>query len=145
VWRLRAGPWFFGNDKFVQVPNTGRIIVKESEKRRSHRHQGAAPIELEEGKGVTRDFSGTGIFFETDQSFTSGQAIEFTIVLEHVDPDRPVRLKCRGQIVRVEKSDQKIGIAAAIRSYSFQKPRDPEKGRIKGGKPKAGAPAKKKG
>jgi len=119
--------------------------VKESEKRRAHRHQGAAPIELEEGKGVTRDFSSTGIFFETDQSFTPGQAIEFTIMLERVDPDRPVRLKCRGQIVRIEKSDHKIGVAAAIRSYSFEKPRDPEKERIKGGKPGAGGPAKKKG
>jgi len=77
-------------------------------------------VELASGKGVTRDFSGSGIFFETDRSFTPGQPIEFTLVLEHIDPKRPVRVTCKGEIVRVEKSGQKIGVAAAISSYEFE-------------------------
>jgi hypothetical protein len=40
--------------------------------------------------------------------------------MEHIDPERPVRLKCRGKIVRVEESGQKIGVAAAISSYTFE-------------------------
>jgi hypothetical protein len=40
--------------------------------------------------------------------------------LEHIDPERPVRLKCRGEIVRIEASGQKIGVAAAINSYTFE-------------------------
>jgi len=101
--------------------------MNESEKRRATRHKGALSIELEEGKGITRDFSDSGIFFETDKSITPGQAIEFTIVLKHIDPDRPVRLKCIGEIVRVEESGQKIGVAAAIKSYSFEVIGEPEK------------------
>lgn len=117
--------------------------MQEPEKRRATRHLGILPVEIEDGKGVTRDFSSSGIFFETDKSFTPGQVVEFTIVLEHVDPERPVRLKCKGKIVRVEESGQKIGVAAAINSYSFERLGAPEnkqrkirvqkKGRAKGG------------
>ena len=118
--------------------------MKESEKKdRATRHQGATPIELKDGKGITRDFSSTGIFFETDKSFTHGQPIEFTIVLENVDPGRPVRVKCQGEIVRVEESGRQIGVAATICSYSFERPRDPEKKQREGRKPKGGGTAKK--
>ena len=102
------------------------MIMKESDKRRAPRYRGALPVELESGKGITRDFNGSGIFFETDRRFSPGQPIEFTIVLEHVDPAHPVRLKCRGEIVRVEESGQKIGVAATISSYSFKELPDKE-------------------
>jgi len=92
----------------------------ESEKRRATRHQGKLPVKLKDAKGVTRDFSSSGIFFETDRSFSLGQPIEFTIVLEYADPAGPIRMKCRGEIVRVEESGQKIGVAATIDSYSFE-------------------------
>lgn len=94
--------------------------MKGSEQRREPRHSGNLPVELESGEGVTRDFSGSGVFFETDRSFSPGQPIEFTMVLEHIDPVSPVRLKCRGEIIRVEKSGEKIGVAAAIHSYTFE-------------------------
>lgn len=90
------------------------------ELRREPRHKGSLPIELETGKGLTRDFSGSGVFFETDRSLASGQPIEFTIILNHIDPDHPVRLKCLGKIVRTEESGPKIGVAAAITSYTIE-------------------------
>ena len=94
-------------------------MVKISEQRREPRHSGKMPVELESGKGLTRDFSGSGIFFETEKSFSLGQSIEFTIVLEYIDPGHPVRLKCRGKIVRIEEKGQKIGVATSIQSYTF--------------------------
>jgi hypothetical protein len=93
--------------------------VKGSEQRQEPRHTGKLPVEIESGKGITRDFSGSGVFFETDRSFTPGQPIEFALVLKHIDPERTVRLKCRGKIVRIEESGQKIGVAAVINSYTF--------------------------
>jgi len=95
--------------------------VKDTEKRRSIRRKGKFPVMFENSKGLTRDFSSSGIFFETDKSFSPGQAIDFTIVLEYVDPDRPVYLKCRGSIVRVENKGKKLGIAATINSYAFDR------------------------
>ena len=113
------------------------MSVKESGKKdRATRHLAATPIELKDGKGITRDFSDTGIFFETDKSFTRGQPIDFTVLLENVNPNGPVRVKCRGEIVRVEESGQKIGVAVTIRSYKFDRPRDPEKKKRGSRKPK---------
>ena len=102
--------------------------MNKSEKSRATRHKGALPVELKEGKGITRDFSSSGIFFETDKSFTPGQSIEFTIMLEYVGPKGPVSMKCRGEIVRVEESGPKIGVAATISSYSFEKIREAKEG-----------------
>lgn len=101
--------------------------MKNSEKRRELRRKGKFPIVLENGKGTTRDFSSSGIFFETDKSFTPGQTIDFTIVLEYVDPDRPVNLKCHGSILRVEDKGNKLGIAATINCYAFDRPNSTDK------------------
>ena len=98
--------------------------MRGHEGRREPRHRGKLPVELESGKGVTRDFSGSGVFFETEKSFSLGQSIEFTIVLEHIDPGHPIRLNCRGKIVRVEEKGQKIGVAASIQSYTFEEIRN---------------------
>jgi hypothetical protein len=103
----------------VQI-KAGELMVMESEKRRVPRHLGALPVELEGGKSLTRDFSTSGIFFETDRSFSPGQPIEFTIVLEYADPAGPIQMKCRGEIVRVEESGHKIGVAATMDSVEFE-------------------------
>jgi len=92
------------------------------DQREAPRFPGAVPVITESGKGITRDLSGSGIFFETDGSFSPGQTIEFSLVLEHLYPDRPVCLKCKGAIVRIENSGQKIGVATTIDSYSIEDP-----------------------
>ena len=93
--------------------------MKESEKRVAPRFESAVPVVTECGKGICRDLSSSGVFFETDASFAPGQSIEFEIYLEHLYPDHPVCVKCKGSIVRVEKKGQKIGVATTIDSYSI--------------------------
>jgi hypothetical protein len=93
--------------------------MKKSEKRSAPRYQGKLPVKLKGAKGITRDFSSTGIFFETNQSFSLGQPIEFAIELQYAHFEGPFQVKCKGQIVRVEESGEKIGVAATIDSYSF--------------------------
>jgi hypothetical protein len=104
----------------VLKPNVGGESMKGTEKRKEARYSGMLPVELESGKGITRDFSVSGIFFKTDRSFSLGQPIEFTLVLEYIDPKRPVRVKCLGEIVRVVESGPKIGVAATFCSYTFE-------------------------
>jgi hypothetical protein len=98
--------------------------LKSSEQRQVPRHRGKLPIFLKSGQGITRDFNVLGIYFETDRPFSTGQSIEFSIVLKHAYPERPVRMKCLGEIVRVEESGPKIGVATTINSYSFEELRD---------------------
>jgi hypothetical protein len=87
------------------------------ERRKTPRFQVALRVELPEGTGITRDLSAHGVFFETDRVFALGQAIQFALVLEHIDPSQPVRLQCRGQVVRVERRNDTLGIAVAITAY----------------------------
>lgn len=89
------------------------------DRRRMLRFQIALPVELEGGKGITRDVSLSGVFFETDQSFSPSEPIQLVLVLEHVHPGRPVRLHCEGRVVRVNRHDGKMGVAVAITSYGF--------------------------
>ncbi len=89
------------------------------ERRRAARFRIAIPVELEEGAGITRDVSLSGVFFETDQSFAPGEQIGLVLVLERASPGRPVRLQCEGRIVRVTRFDKRIGVAVAISGYKF--------------------------
>ena len=92
---------------------------KVSERRRAARFQIPIPVELEEGRGTTRDVSLSGVFFETDQSFAPGEQVSLIMVLERASPDRPIRLQCEGRVVRVTRSDKRIGVAVAISGYKF--------------------------
>lgn len=94
--------------------------MKTSEQRQAQRYKVKMPVDFEAGKGITRDFSASGIFFETDKSFLVGQNIEFSILMDHIDSAGPVQVKCLGKVVRVEKSGKKRGVAVAITSYSFE-------------------------
>ncbi|HSF32097.1 MAG TPA: PilZ domain-containing protein [Candidatus Tectomicrobia bacterium] len=89
------------------------------ERRKAPRFRVALPVELPEGTGVTRDLSVCGVFLETERLFALGEVIQFALILQYVDPSRPVRLHCRGQVVRVEPRGQGIGLALAITEYRF--------------------------
>ena len=107
-------------------------MVKESENKRTvPRHKGKIPVKIKGAKAINRDFSSTGIFFETDRSFSLGQSIEFSIVLKYADPEGPIKLKCKGEIVTVEESGEKIGVATTMDSVTFEaiKPVKKSKGR----------------
>jgi len=94
----------------------------QPERRRAQRFRIAIPVELDEGAGITRDVSLSGVFFETEQSMTPGEQIHLVLVLERVSPGRPVRLQCEGRVVRVDRFDSRIGVAVAISSYRFGPP-----------------------
>jgi hypothetical protein len=90
-----------------------------TERRRAIRFPMTLPVQLEEGAGITRDVSLLGVFFETEQPLSSKGPIVFTLMFEGRSWSRPIRLKCEGQVVRVEPSNGKAGVAATISSYGF--------------------------
>jgi hypothetical protein len=87
------------------------------DRRRAQRFQMALPVELAEGTAVTRDVSACGVFLETSRVFILGECIQFTLILEQVDPGQPVRLHCRGRVVRLEPCGTGSGVAVAISAY----------------------------
>jgi hypothetical protein len=98
------------------------------ERRKAVRFTGQLPMELKQGTGMTRNFSTSGIYFETDQSLSHLEPIEFFLILEHTGLGPQVRVHCYGEIVRVEPGGEKTRIAVAIHSYGFESPRQSEQG-----------------
>jgi hypothetical protein len=85
----------------------------ETGKRREERMSSTRPVRLDRGTGVTRNISASGVFFETNVDYAAGSEISFAIELD--DPrGEKVMLRCRGEIVRVEHRDGKVGVAAKI-------------------------------
>ncbi len=73
----------------------------------------ARPVRLDRGVGVTQNVSASGVFFETNVDYAAGSEISFAIELDGPQ-GKKVMLRCRGEIVRVEHRDGKLGVAAKI-------------------------------
>lgn len=87
--------------------------------RKSVRYNGNIPLEIKNGTGVTRDFSGSGLYFVTDQSVIIGEQIELVMLLEHQIPGSVVRVICQADVVRIEPDDRGTGVAVAITKHLF--------------------------
>lgn len=71
--------------------------------------------DLEAVKGVTRDLSATGVYFETDLKLHEGSMIRFTIDFDTSLTGEKTQLECRGYVVRAEtRGTGKIGIAVKL-------------------------------
>ncbi|MEN6373169.1 MAG: PilZ domain-containing protein [Smithella sp.] len=96
-------------------------MMRKNDERQTPRYKVKVPVEFESGRGFTQNCSASGVYFITEKSFSLGQDVEYTLFLEHIDAAGPVRLKCQGKVVRVEKNGKKMGgVAATINSYSLE-------------------------
>lgn len=83
---------------------------KRRNQRREERVPAALAVDLGRAKkGVTRDVSASGAFFETDISYKIGSRVRFAIDL--ATPWGPAHFDCRGKIVRLERRDGTVGVA----------------------------------
>jgi c-di-GMP-binding flagellar brake protein YcgR len=75
----------------------------------------------EELKTQTRDLSYQGLYFVAEAPMKKGSEIDFVITLpEEITMHSDVNIKCRGQVVRVQKEENgHSGIAAKIERYEF--------------------------
>jgi len=78
------------------------------------RHQNELP-------GQTRDVSYRGLYFLADAGFEPGTEIDFVLTLpQQISGNGDVSIRCQGQIIRVEPTDNgRVGIAAKINRYEF--------------------------
>ena len=68
---------------------------------------------------VTRNFSSSGIYFITDQSFEVGEDLNLSLDFPGTLPGKTIRLVCQGEVVRLEQYDGRLGIAAKINSFQY--------------------------
>jgi PilZ domain-containing protein len=89
------------------------------ERRRMPRYPVRLSVETEQGEGLTRDISASGVYFETAELYLAGSPIRFTLVLEYAGP-APIRLSCVGEVLRVEPLGDSFGVAASITSHRIK-------------------------
>lgn len=72
-------------------------------------------------KAHTRDVSYRGLYFLSEGRFENGSEIDFIITLpQQMISAGDVNIRCHGQVVRVEPTENgKTGIAAKIDRYEF--------------------------
>jgi len=89
------------------------IMTKvDQEKRKRERVCTALPVRLGAATGTTRDVSASGIFFEINAPDVVGDLISLTVELD--TPRGKRMLRCKGDVVRIEPSDSRIGVAVKI-------------------------------
>ena len=79
---------------------------------------------LDNGKrelaGHTRDVSSRGVFIYLDTEIAAGALIEFVMTLPtEITLSNPIRVRCTGKVLRVDKTGQEQGVAIAIDKYDF--------------------------
>jgi hypothetical protein len=99
-----------------------------ADRREARRFNMTLPIRLllqdsqpQELPAQTRDVSYRGLYFLADAEFQIGSPIDFVITLpQQVTRATDVNIRCHGQVVRVEPSNNgHVGIAAKIERYEF--------------------------
>ncbi|MBI4479912.1 MAG: PilZ domain-containing protein [Acidobacteria bacterium] len=105
--------------------------MNATEKRRAKRFPMRLPVavkaeQLKSEKQVveTRDVSSSGVYFEFGTPLEVGASVEFLLTLpEPITKGSPVRIRCIGKVVRVEKNSSgekgHLGVAATIERYEF--------------------------
>src|SRR5262249_55413349 len=97
------------------------------ERRRARRYRVALPVELEGlGRGLTRDVSTSGVYFQTTETVVRGAPLTFSLFLEQPALSGRVGLACAGEVVGVDGQPGCVGVAATIESFRF----DPDEGPI---------------
>jgi hypothetical protein len=99
----------------------------QPEKRTTRRFSFDLPISvkfLDNGKreldGRTRDVSSHGVFMYLDTEIIAGAPIEFVMTLPpEITLADPIRVRCTGKILRVDKATQGQGVAVTIEKYDF--------------------------
>ena len=81
-------------------------------KRKEDRVAVSLHVDLANTESVTRDVSASGVFIETNSTFTAGENLDFAI--EFDSPGGKLFLKCNGVIVRVEDRNGKLGVGVKI-------------------------------
>ena len=89
------------------------------DRRRARRYYLALPLDFPGGSGITRDVSEVGVLFETETALQLGDALEFALILGEFEASGRYRVRCSGEVVRVEPRAGGFAVAVRLHSYSL--------------------------
>ncbi len=75
----------------------------------------------------TKDISSSGLFIELDERVQPGTKVEMLVTLpREITQAGAVRLRCTGRVVRVDRQQERTGLAVTIERYEFLRNREAE-------------------
>jgi len=103
-----------------------KLFTREPRKEGRKHHALSVKVSGDNVKGVTRDLSLSGVYFEINSRYQVGSMIKMTI---DFDDPQGMQLECEGTIVRVEgRGSDKMGVAVRMnnnRNLSLSKHKSP--------------------
>ena len=97
----------------------------QTEKRSTRRFSLELPVKLVDHEhGVvtaqTRDVSSRGVYIYLESEIAEGVPVEFVMTLPtEITLADPIRVRCSGRVLRVEKAAARQGVAVSIDRYDF--------------------------
>lgn len=84
------------------------------DRRREVRHAVHLPVEMDFGTGTTRDMSVSGAYIEAQEfDLPVGHPFTFSVTIGKGEA-ASWTLKCRGLVIRIDRKEDRVGIAATI-------------------------------
>jgi hypothetical protein len=94
-----------------------------SERRQELRMHIVLPVNFDSALGQTQNISASGIYATFSngaaQHVQPGSSVRLEMLFEHATPDGPLKVACEGEVVRVDRLGDQLGVAARITSYGF--------------------------
>ena len=76
------------------------------------------PVNVNGVRGITRDISTTGMFIIQSNQHQMGSHVDFWLDMD--TPEGKVKMCCKGEVMRIEEVDGKVGIGVRILSQERQ-------------------------
>ncbi|HEV2340392.1 MAG TPA: PilZ domain-containing protein [Candidatus Acidoferrales bacterium] len=99
-----------------------------NDRRTARRFHMALPLQVRymnngashEESAQTRDVSFRGVYFLTDTPVEAGSPLELVLTLpQQITLAGDVRIRCFGNVIRVEERENQLGVALRIDRYEF--------------------------
>jgi hypothetical protein len=97
---------------------SGGDTTVHPERRCEPRYPVAVEIKVDNGSGMTANFSGTGVYFETRERLSADDEITIVFPFHHAVPG--ARASCSARVLRVDQRSDGIGVAASYEAISFE-------------------------
>jgi hypothetical protein len=97
----------------------------QTEKRSTRRFSLELPVTVVDSErsvatAQTRDVSSRGVYIYLDSEIAEGVPLEFVMTLPtEITLSDPIRVRCSGRVLRVEKNGDRQGVAVSIERYDF--------------------------
>jgi hypothetical protein len=88
--------------------------------RRDERFASELTIKFDQGDGVMRNISASGLYFVTEADLKPGESLKFTLEFSGVQIGL-VSARCEGRVVRVEPQGALKGVGATFQTIEFHR------------------------